>query len=111
MCVRGYVREDMAESSRKSPGRPFAKGQSGNPGGRPRKTQQDVDLINACKALTQDALDTLIEIMRNGQERNRITAAVAIIERGHGKPIQPSEVDLRGEMAGRIEIVIVDPAR
>lgn len=99
----------MAESSRKSPGRPFAKGQSGNPGGRRKKTQEDIDLISSCRALTRDALDTLIDVMRNGSEKNRVTAAVHIIERGYGKAVQPTDVDIRADVAGRIEIVIVDP--
>ena len=86
----------------------FHKGKSGNPSGRPKKTKQELDLIAACKEKTPQALSTLVEIMEYGAERNRITAAIAIIERGYGKAVQPADVDIRADVAGRIEIVIVD---
>lgn len=98
----------MAENSRKSAGRPFEPGKSGNPGGRPKKTQEDLDLIAACKEKTREALETLLEVMRTGNEKNRITAAIAIIERGHGKPIQQTETQHSGNIDSRIEWVIVD---
>ncbi len=76
---------------RKAPKTAFAKGRSGNPGGRPKRTAEDLDLIAACKAKTPQALDTMVEIMEHGEnERNRLAAAQAIIERGYGKPIQPT---------------------
>lgn len=72
----------------------FQAGQSGNPGGRPKKTAEQVDLIAACKGKTQDAIDVLLRIMENGEnERNQITAAMAIIERGHGKAVQPTTLE------------------
>lgn len=43
-------------------------------------------LRTAARALTSDALEALAEIMRNGSsEHARISAAAAILERGHGK--------------------------
>jgi hypothetical protein len=87
----------MAENSEitgKKPrgtGKRFAKGQTGNPGGRPARTPQELDLIAACKDKTQAALDVLTKIMEEGEnERNRFAAAMAIIERGHGKAVQPT---------------------
>jgi hypothetical protein len=87
----------MAENSEKTAtkqrGKPFPKGQTGNPGGRPKRTEQEFELIAACKDKTPDALNVLEEIMRNGEnERNRFAAALAIIERAHGKPVQPTEL-------------------
>lgn len=74
-------------------GKPFAKGASGNAAGRPKLTPEVIDLIAACKDKTTAALDVLLSIMENGEnERNRITAAMAIIERGHGKAVQPTTV-------------------
>jgi hypothetical protein len=81
-----------AENTKKQPrGKPFAPGQSGNPGGRPPKTLEERTLEAMCRDRTQDALAVLLQIMTNGeQERNRITAAMAVIERGHGKAVQPT---------------------
>ncbi len=82
-------------------GKPFAKGTTGNPGGRPKRTEQELDLIAACKAKTPQALDTMVEIMQNGEvEKNRLAAAQAIIERAYGKPVQPNE------LSGNIGLVV-----
>jgi hypothetical protein len=83
-----------AESSKKQPrGKPFQPGQSGNPGGRAPKTEEERTLEQMCRDKTQDALAVLVKIMDNGEnERNRITAAMAIIERGHGKAVQPTTI-------------------
>lgn len=89
----------MAENSEKTAKKPrgsgkqFPKGQSGNPGGRPPKTEEQRTLEAMCRDKSTDALDVLLKIMCEGEnERNRITAALAIIERGHGKAIQPTTI-------------------
>lgn len=80
-------------------GRPIQKGQVLNPGGRPKKTEEELDLIAACKAKTPQALAVMSEIMTSGeQEKNRLTAAMAIIERAYGKPVQPQDIDLTGNI-------------
>lgn len=95
-------RQKTDSPKRKAPKTAFLKGQSGNPGGRPKRTAEEVDLIAACKDKTQDALDVLLSIMSEGEnERNRITAALAIIERGHGKAVQPTT--LSGPDGGPVE--------
>lgn len=87
---KGAGGKAASENSRKTAkGRPFAKGQSGNPGGRPKKTEQEWELIAACKARTPDALNVMLRIMQDGQnERNQLAAAQAIIERAYGKAQQ-----------------------
>lgn len=85
--------ENRPKTGRKPPKTAFKQGVSGNPGGRPKRTEQELDLIAACKDKTQAALDVLTRIMEEGEnERNRFAAAMAIIERAHGKPIQPTTV-------------------
>lgn len=80
-------------------GKPIQKGQVLNPGGRPKKTPEELDLIAACKAKTPSALNVMVEIMERGeQEKNRLTAAQAIIERAYGKPVQPQDIDMRGNI-------------
>lgn len=97
-----------SKNKAKPRGKPIAKGQVLNPGGRPKKTAEELDLIAACKAKTPDALDVMVNMMRNGeQEKNRLTAAMAIIERAYGKPVQPTDMHLSGQLFTAIEHRIV----
>lgn len=58
----------------------FVKGQSGNPGGRPKIAPEVQELL---KDLTPEAVTTLAEIMRNAkaQAPSRVAAAVAILRK------------------------------
>jgi hypothetical protein len=102
----------MADSNQKTTkgkrggntGNGFKPGQSGNPGGRPKKTQEELDLVAACKQKAPEALAVIAGIMNRGEnERNRLAAAQAIIERGYGKAVQP--VEASGPNGGPIETV------
>ena len=58
----------------------FPKGQSGNPGGRPRDEQKVAELA---RSYTREAIETLAELMCSGNdERVRGTAAQALLDRG-----------------------------
>ena len=82
---------------RKAPSSAFKKGKSGNPGGRPTKTAEELDLIAACKNKTPEALDVISYIMLYGEkEQTRLAAALSIIERAYGKPVQPQDVEHTG---------------
>ena len=92
----------MTQNSEKATrvrGKPFAKGTTGNPGGRPAKTAEELDLIAACKTKAPEALQVIVHIMRYGElEKNRMAAAQSIIERGYGKAMQQVEQHVTGEM-------------
>jgi hypothetical protein len=99
---------NSARTAKKQRGKPFVKGQTGNPKGRPKRTQEELDLIAACKAKTLDALEVIESIMVGGDnERNRLSAALAIIERGYGKPVQG--VELGGTGGGPIQSINMPP--
>lgn len=85
-------------------GRRFQPGQSGNPAGRPKRTQEELDLIAACKERASAALAVVESIMLEGEnERNQLAAAQWIVERGYGKAVQP--VEASGPNGGPIETV------
>lgn len=88
-----------SEVKAKPRGKPIAKGQVLNPGGRPKKTAEELDLIAACKAKTPDALAVIVEIMTNSdKDAVRLSAAQSIIERGYGKAMQQQDVNINGSV-------------
>ena len=74
-------------------GKRFEPGRSGNPSGRPKRTQAELDLIAACKKKAPAALKTLVELMGSENEAVRLKASLAIIERAYGKPLQPTRAE------------------
>lgn len=68
----------------------FKPGQSGNPTGRPKS---DIIIKELAKEHSEIALNTLVEIATNkkSKESARVQAAVAILDRGWGKPSQSIE--------------------
>jgi len=88
----------MAQSStssakkRRGPGKPFQKGQSGNPGGRP-KLENAEELKAALKLHAPDAVRVLAEVMNDPEAAAsaRLAAANAILDRTFGKPTQVND--------------------
>src|SRR5436309_8237921 len=69
-------------------GKPFRKGISGNPGGRPKVLG---DVQELAREKSPEAIDTLSNIMRDDKAppAARVAAANALLDRGYGKPTQP----------------------
>ena len=93
-----------AENSKKLPrGKPFQPGQTGNKGGRPKKTDEERTLEAMCKDKTPEALETILDIMGNGkQERAKLAAAQYVIDRGWGKAKESVE------LSGTVNLSIAD---
>lgn len=73
-------------------GRPFQKGKSGNPGGRPKELAEVRELA---RKHTTVAIERLVEWMRSNQPKASVAACNAILDRGWGKA--PQSMELTGK--------------
>lgn len=69
---------DAAKPKKKARGRPFAKGKSGNPGGK-AKTPEALRL--RLRSMVPAALDELEKLIEHGEGRDRIAAIKLVLER------------------------------
>ncbi len=73
-------------------------------GGRQKGTPNKVtaELRGAARQYTMQALEVLAHVAQHG-ESARVSAACALLDRGHGRPTQAVEGTLDGEMTIRWE--------
>ena len=100
---------ELAANRKKLPrGKAFEKGNKANPTGRPKLTPEEMDLIAACKAKTPEALAVIEKLMTESQsDKVKLSAALSIIERAWGKPIQPTTVSAPDGGAVSIQVSFV----
>ena len=107
----------MAENSnktatRRGPGRPFQKGQSGNPGGRPKVAPEVRELA---KEHGPRAFARVVELMDSKDALLALAACKEVLNRAYGrspqplvggdKPIEAKHVDKR-ELARRVALML-----
>ena len=80
----------MAESSHKQRGKgaPFKKGQSGNPGGRPKAEGEVRELA---RQRGPEAFMKLAALMDSDNQTVALRACEAVLDRAYGKPVQAIE--------------------
>lgn len=85
----------ISKKTAKPRGKPFQKGQSGNPSGRPKNTPEQLDALAAIRDLAPDAANVLQQIMQDERApaAARIRAAVEILDRTYGRAETPLKVD------------------
>lgn len=72
-------------SKKSAPGKPFVKGQSGNPTGRPKA---DPEVTATLKAATPKAATKLAALVDSSDPDIAMKASIAILDRVLGKPAQ-----------------------
>jgi hypothetical protein len=89
-------------------GKPFKKGQSGNPGGRPKVVAEVKELA---REHTAEAIHTLVSIMSHPKAAPaaRVSAANALLDRGYGKP--PQHQHITGEDGPRFVALLHEPCK
>jgi len=64
-----------------------------------KKTTRELDIRSLARAHTSVALNTLSGIAKKGEsEAARVTASIALLDRGWGKPNQPHDANVQGEL-------------
>ena len=96
--------KDAENPTKKTNLRLWRKGETGNPRGRPRKGSGNaaqvykyramIDLKAAAREFSGEALETLVGVMRDKEinPQTRLMAANAILDRGHGKAVNQTEI-------------------
>ncbi len=76
-------------------GKPFTKGVSGNPSGRPKGNPEVKEIL---KVNSVEAARTLVELLNSEKEQIRFMAAQEILNRTEGKPMQAVNMEVNGEL-------------
>jgi hypothetical protein len=108
----GVAENNTGTKLKRVPGRPFVKGQSGNPGGRPKK---DPELIAILKLNTENAVKRLVSLIDSDDERVALSAVNSLLDRVWGKPETSGKLELLSDKKGKqeqtIKIQFISPSK
>jgi hypothetical protein len=65
-------------------------GQSGNPNGRPKP---DVDIAALAREHGPKCVQVVVRLLASGDEKIRLAAAIALLDRGFGRPKQEMDIN------------------
>lgn len=103
--MRVAASSEPAAKRRRGPGRPFKKGESGNPKGRAvEKLPDDVKALLAEKA--PEAFKTVCDLMHNADKDSvRLAAAQEVLNRHLGKPTQAVDLQHNEPLAAFLAVL------
>jgi hypothetical protein len=90
-----------AIKSPRGKGKPFPKGVSGNPSGRPPK---DPEISETLKLKSLEAVNKLIKLMDSEDERVALSAVNSFLDRALGKPVALNALEMSGPGGAPLEI-------
>lgn len=88
--------------------KPFQKGQSGNPSGRPKKI---IDVAAIARDSSDKAMLKLAKLIDSEDERIALQAAIAVLDRAVGKPKQAIETTTKKEATDYTNAELLNIAR
>ena len=86
----------------------FVQGQSGNPGGRPKRTEEEKDALEEIRKLAPDAVEKMQEMLKSPRVPAiaKVRIIEIILERTYGKPETAIRLnaDVQANEAGRARL-------
>jgi len=92
------VLSEEAKARRNANLKPFKKGSSGNPTGRP---QEYGKVLHAARGHSLEAIETLVLVMRNGKPGEAMMAAQALLDRAWGRPKVTVDAEIEARSIAR----------
>ena len=84
-------------------------GQTGNAGGRPRKTPEAREIEELARSKSKAAIQRLASIVRTGRDSDAIRASEALLDRGFGRPQQSVDHSASGKGGFTLNVKVAPP--